>query len=237
MKKLSRYILVVISVLCLLLCSSCSGLELTPEMEECIEIYTAAVDKAEQAASGKITVTSVAEDNAIEFKTTESVIVFSYTVSDGKVSFERVDTVDGAESAKYSCDGTTVNSYEDGAWVDKTEENTAFLSADTNPLTTLSLFRVDNDKKIRTDYLSDIQRRTEDGFTVIDFILKDSSVSTVLGYTKADGIVRQSAGHTRSYYIDSEGELCKIVINAVQQVLNNGEAGEYKTSMTVTIER
>ena len=74
-------------------------------------------------------------------------------------------------------------------------------------------------------------------YTVITFTLNDKSVSTVLSYTKAKGIVRESAGHTRSYYIDSEGNLCKIQIDAAQKIASNGETNDYTTSITVDIKR
>ena len=229
----------VLIVCCLLLCTSCSSFKFSPETEAYRDEYLEAVEKAENAASGEITVSSLLVDEAIEFKTTESRIDFKYTVENKKVLFEREDYLDGELSAKYKSDGKIVESFDLSSekWVDKTEENAVFLSADKNPLTTLSLFRVDNNNKVKTSYLSDVKKRTEGEYSVIEFVLNDKSVSTVLGYTKADGIVRNSAGHVRSYYINSDGELCRIVIKALQDVINNGKQGKYDSTMTVEIKR
>lgn len=111
-----------------------------------------------------------------------------------------------------------------------------FWSAQTNPLTTLSLFRVDSKYKVRTDYMTDIKYNSvpdENGYTSVEFTLKDSTVSDILDYNKARGIVRRSAGHTRTYYIDSSGYIAKIVVLTNQVVFNNGKEGSYNTEMTV----
>lgn len=217
---------------------SCSSLKITEEIQSAIDLYTEAVKLSETRTSGNIKVTSVLQDSAIEFKTTESVIDFTFETDNGAVSFERTDTLNGEESAKYTCDGNTVKfyNYETNEWEDKTEQNRDFLTADTNPLITLSLFRVDSKYKIRKDYMTDIKSYEKDGFTVVEFVLKDSTVSDVLKYYKADGIVRKSAGHTRSYYIDSEGYIVKVVVSTVQIMISNGKEGLYTTEMTVICE-
>ena len=226
-------------IACMCLCTSCSSFKFSPETEGYRDEYLNAVAKAEKAISGEIKVTSVLVDEAIEFKTTESIIDYKYSINDGKVVFEREDYVDGKLSSKFESDGNSVKQFDltDEKWVDKTEENAVFLLADKNPFATLSLFRVDNNKKVKTSYLSDVRKRTDGEYTVIEFVLNDKSVSTVLGYTKADGIVRNSAGHTRSYFINSDGDLCKIVIEANQDVINNGKQGKYNSLMTVEIKR
>lgn len=229
-------------IICFILClglllsfTSCSSLKVTEEIQTAIDLYTEAVKKSENRQSGNINVVSVAEDSAIEFKTTESVINCDFTVSNGKVIYERTDTLNGVESAKYTCDGETVKSfnYDTEVWEDKTEQNANFIDASTNPLVTLYLFRVDSNYKIRTDYMTDIKSYEEDGLTAVEFTLKDSTVSDVLQYYKADGIVRQSAGHTRTYYINGEGYIEKIVVSTVQLLYSNGKEGSYKTEMTV----
>ena len=119
------------------------------------------------------------------------------------------------------------------SWIDETEDNKSYMSSGSNPLTSLSLFRIDSKLKIKTDYLTDIKQYESGDFTVVEFTLKDSTVSVVLSYYKADGIVRKSAGHTRSYFIDSDGYISKIIISTTQKMYSNGEEGTYNTEMVV----
>ena len=240
MSRIFKKIICVLLILCFsLLFSSCSGLKLTPEMEESIEIYKEAVSKALKAKKGSIRVVSYIDDDAIEFKTTETTIDFSYVVSGNKVKFDRNDSLNGEDAEVYRCDGKKIEVYdrEEDKWFDDTEKNKDYLDAKKNPLVTLTLFRVDNDLKINTSHLSDIKRSRDGDYTVITFTLNDKSVSTVLSYTKAKGIVRESAGHTRSYYIDKDNNLCKIKIDAVQKISSNGKVNNYTSSITVDIER
>jgi len=233
----SKLLLFLLIAICLISMSSCSGLKITPEIQATIDKYISAVSSFAENESGTVKITTVQEDKAIEFKTTESVIDYNYTVADQKVSFERKDYLDGKENASYKCDGNSVLMYDYSAedWVDKTKENSVFLSSKNNPITTLSLFRVDSKYKVKAKNFTEITESTEGDYTVIKFSLDDSTVSTVLSYNKADGIVRTSAGHTRSYYLDSDGNIKKIVIEALQNVVNNGNEGSYKSAITVEI--
>lgn len=230
-----RFFCFIMCFVILLGISSCSSLKVTEEIQTAIDLYTEAVKKSETRQSGNINVISIAEDSAIEFKTTESVIDCDYKVDNGKVIYERTDTLNGEESAKYTCDGVNVKAYnyDTEVWEDKTEQNADFIDASTNPLVTLSLFRVDSNYKIRTDYMTDIKSYETDGLTAVEFTLKDSTVSDVLQYYKADGIVRQSAGHTRTYFINDDGYIEKIIVSTVQLLYSNGKEGSYKTEMTV----
>lgn len=235
MKHFSKIILVIIVVISLFSLSSCSDLKITDEMQVAIDEYIAAIKKSQTRIDGEVFVSSIADDQAIEFKTTKSTIDCSYSSKDGKVTFERTDTLDGRENAKYSCDGTIVNSYnyETEAWEDKTSENKDFLSVDTNPFITMTLFRVDSKYKIDTGHLSNILSYTEDEFRVVEFVLKNSSISEVMSYNKADGIVRESTGNSRKYYIDKDGYIAKIEITTVQTMRSNGKEGTYTTEMIV----
>ncbi len=232
MKKFLAFIICITTVF--FLCS-CDNLKITNEMQIAIDLYKSAVEKSKQKSEGNISVTSVAVDSAIEFKTTKSEIDFIYTVDDNAVSFERSDRLNGKEIAKYKCNGTEVFSYnyETSNWDEKTEQNKEFMSASENPFITLSLFRVDTNGKMRMDYMENIRNYKEGEYTVVEFTLDDSTVSNVLQYYKADGIVRKSAGHTRTYYIDSDGYIAKIVVATVQLMYTNGEEGSYSTEMTV----
>ena len=229
----------IISVSVLILLSSCSSLKITEHMQEGIDVYTEAVTKSESREEGTVSVLSVVDDNAIEFKHTESLIECDYTVSEGKVNFSRTDYLNGEMTLQYQCDGNTVMCLDKktNEWTDKTEENYSFISPQTNPLITLSLFRVDSNKKINTNHITDIQYNStpdQDGNVTVQFTLKNSTITDIMGYNKVKGIVRNSAGHVRTYYIDSDGYISKIVISAVQKIYNNGKEGYYTTEMTVT---
>lgn len=218
-----------------MLTCSCSDLKITEDMQKAIDVYTQAVAQSETRSEGKVVFNSVTDDKALEFKRTQTTVNFEYTVKDGKVSFTRTDLLDGTESAKYQSNGSTVEKfdYSNSTWIDATEENKDLLTASSNPFITLSLFRVDNKLRLRTDYLKDITMTDENDVKVVTFTLKDSTVSDVLAFYKADGIVRESAGHTRKYYINSKGYIEKIIINTTQQIITNGTAGDYVTEMIV----
>ncbi len=224
----------------LLLCS-CSGLKVTEQMQAGIDLYTKAVENTEGKTSGKVSVTSVIKDNAIEFKNSESLIEYEYTVKDGAVLFTRTDYIDGVKDCEYVSDGITVKkkTEQSSEWEDVTEDNKIYLSPETNPLSTLSFFRVDSKHRIRTDYMTDIVYNSapdENGCQSVKFTLKDSTVTDVLSYNKVKGIVRNSAGHTREYFIDESGNIAKVVISTAQQVFNNGKEGSYTTDITVVCE-
>lgn len=238
MKKIIKSLSVFLSFSFIFACFSCSSLKITEEMQQAMDKYSEAVALSETKTSGKVTFSSVIDDKALEFKTTKTTVSYEYEVVEGNVSFTRVDTVDGVENVKYISDGVSVQKYDykSGEWSDATEENKDYLSASKNPFVTLSLFRVDSKQKIRTDYLTDIVMTQTDGVTAVSFKLKDSTVSDVLGFYKADGIVRKSAGHDRTYYINSDGYIEKIVISTVQDIISNGEVGKYTTEMTVICE-
>lgn len=241
MNYLKKTTLLIFAVLIISSLSSCFGLKLTDEMQQGIDAYLEAVSKSECRTEGKIKVTSVSDDTAIEFNSTESIIECEYKVKNNTVIYTRTDFLNGEKAAEYKCDGQKVMYREKDSdeWIDKTEENAAFISPETNPLTTLALFRVDSNKKVRTDYMTDIKYNSspdENGYTSVEFTLKDSTVSDILKYNKVKGIVRSSAGHTRTYYIDSEGYISKIEVSTVQKILNNGKEGYYSTEMTVLCE-
>lgn len=234
---MKRFISFFIIILMLLSLCSCYGLKVTPEIEGYIEQYKKAVDSTTEKQHGKVKVTSVNTDNAINFNTTTSVIEFEYTIDNDRVLFNRNDYLNGELGAVYICDGKKISVQNgiENEFKDVTEQNKTFLSKDKNPFISLTLFRVDSNGKIDNSVLKDVKQYAEDGYSVIEFELSDKAVSTVLGYTKADGVVRKSSGHTRKYYVNENSEICKIQIDANQKIISNGVEGEYITTMTVEI--
>lgn len=133
--------------------------------------------------------TSVADDSAIEFKRTESVIEFDYTVEDGKVVYTRSDFIDGVKTAEYSCDGQQVMCRETAATGRiKRRKARIFSHRRQILLQRCPIFRVDSKKRVRTEYMTDIKydpAPDKDGYTSVEFTLKDSTVSDILGYNKS----------------------------------------------------
>ena len=237
MKKI-KLIFVSFCTILLLIISGCSSLEITDEMRSAMDLYKQAVSLTEQKNTGTVKFESITDDNALEFKKTSTSVHFNFEVVDGTVKFDRTDYTDGSEVAKYVSDGTSVKSYDYNAdvWNDVTELHSDFLKPQSNPFITLNLFRIDNKLRIREDYLTDIKTYTENELTVVEFKLKDKTVSDVFDFYKADGIVRESAGHTRSYYINDLGIIEKVIIKTSQEVISNGVSGNYDTLMTVICE-
>ena len=222
---------VIILLILIIPLSGCSGLKVTPQMQEGIDAYLAAINAAASRTSGKVVVDMLIDDQAVEFQKKEDVIVFDYRVEDGKVIFSRTESQDGVLLASYECDGETVRRLSSGEETDVTEGFESYLSAATNPLVTLSLFRVDSKNRIRTDMLENIEYT---GGSTVKFTLKNSAVDTVLGYTKAKGIVRKSGSQSYTYTI-SEGMVTAIVVDSEQVFYSNGKEGNYKITINVTI--
>lgn len=240
MKKIRTLLFCIIGVLFITLLGGCSNFDDTPESNAALDVYIEAIKKSLERKNGCARITVTSSDDIIEKTESETEIVFQYTINDeGLVSFDREDFTNGEYTARYRADGYKVESFdfETNQWVDCTEENKPYLSEKTNSITTMQLFRVDNNLKINKRFLSTAsQSDWENGGKCIKIVLDDEQISKVMDLYEAKGYIRKSAGQTREYYINGDGIVSMIKINTTQQIQHNSEFGNVVNSMTITYE-
>ncbi len=238
MKKLFSAL---IAVMMLVSMSGCNLLdddfEDTPETDAAFEAYEAAIRKSVAHQSGQIKVTTENTDT-IEATETLGTIDYSYSTDDeGRVSFERIDHTDGKLVASYYGDGKAAfqKNLETGEWVDMTEGLASFLNAEENTMNSLALFRIDNDFSYSKRFYESIELKESDGEQVITVVLKNSEITEMMSYSDEREIQREMSSQIRSYYVNKEGSVYKIVIDSVQNVVYQGEKGVLSSLMTVDI--
>ena len=219
----------------LLLASGCNTFKDTPETDAAFSAYEAAIRKAVEHRKGSI---SVVTQNKDTIDNTESlgVIEYSFTTDEaGKVSFERNDFTNGEPVAAYYADGSAAYqmNMETGEWVDVTEDSKDMLTHGTNYMNTLSLFRIDNHFRYSKHFYESVTLEQQGEEQVVVFTLKNKAVSKMFSFSDEKPIRRTMAGHTRSYHLNAEGELYKIVIDTKQDVVYKGAEGTLTNRITV----
>ncbi len=235
MKKILA--LLMAAVLLLGLCA-CSSFKDTPETKAAFDAYEAAIKQSIAHRSGIITVVTKNTDTIEE---TESLGVIEYTFKtneENKVSFERNDYTDGEPVASYYGDGKAAFQMDmaAGEWVDVTEESASMLEHDKNYMNTLSLFRIDNNFRYSKQFFESVTMKEAEGEKVITFTLKNSEVTKMLSYTDEREIQRTMSGQYRSYYVNEAGDVYKIVIDTVQDVVYKGKEGKLTSVITVNLD-
>jgi len=230
------YVLLMIALL-LGLCS-CNTFKDTPETDAAFAAYEAAVRQTIAHKKGSMTVETKNKDS-IENKETLGVIDYDFTTDEeGKVSFERKDYTDGMLMASYYGDG--VKAYqmdlETDKWVDVTEDSKDMLTHETNYMNTLSLFRIDNNFRYSKHFYESLTMTEEGGKKVITFTLKSSSVTKMFEFSDETGIRRNMASQTRTYYVDETGDIEKIVIDTMQDILYKGTQGTLSNVITINVD-
>lgn len=230
------YVLLLIALMLGL--SSCNTFKDTPETEAAFDAYEAAVRQSIAHKKGSIIVETKNKDT-IEKTETLGVIDYDY-VTDGedRVSFERKDYTDGALVASYYGDGSKAfqMELETEKWVDVTEDSKAMLDHNKNYMNTLSLFRIDNQFRYSKHFYESLTMTEEEGKKVIVFTLKSSAVTKMFEFSDEREIRRNMAGQTRTYYINEDGDLEKIVIDTLQDVVYKGNEGQLANTITVTMD-
>lgn len=236
MKRIIAFLL--LAVMMLGLCS-CSTFEDTPETDAAFAAYEAALKQTVSRNSGSVSVETVNKDT---LAATESVGIIEYsfvTNEERRVSFERNDYTNGELVASYYGDGSKAYQMDltTDQWVDVTADSAAMLVHETNYMNTLSLFRVDNNFRYSKRYLESLKMEdTEDGGKVVIFTLKSSALNEMFAYLDARKLKREMTHQTRSYYIDPQGDLFKIVIDSSQNVSLDGKEGVLSNVINVLVD-
>ena len=238
MRKLLTLIMAMLFIVSL---SSCSllddGFEDTPETDAAFAAYEAAIKASIAHDRGTIKIKTENVDT-IEKTETVGTIDYSYTTdADGRVSFERTDHTDGKLVASYYGDGEKAfqMDMDTNEWVDMTEGLSSFLDAETNTMNNLALFRIDNEFEYSKRFYESIELEKAEGEQVITVVMKNSEITEMMSYTDEREIQREMASQTRTYYIDGNGSVYKIVVDSVQNLTYKGEEGILSSLMTVDI--
>lgn len=224
-------------VLLLGLCS-CNTFQDTPETQAAFDAYEAAVKQSIAHKKGSITVETKNKDT-IENTESLGVIDYDFTTDEkGKVSFERRDYTDGALVASYYGDGAKAYQMdmETEQWLDVTKDSKEMLDHDTNYMNTLSLFRIDNQFRYSKHFYESLTMTEEAGKKTIVFTLKSKAVTKMFEFSDEREIRRNMAGQTRTYYVSDSGDLEKIVIDTLQDVVYKGKEGQLANTITVTMD-
>lgn len=235
MKKILSVLMLIVMLLGL---CSCDQFEDTPETDAAFAAYEAAITQTVLRKSGSVSVQTVNKDTMEE---TENIGVIEYNFStdeESRVTFDRNDYTNGELVASYYGDGEKAYQMDltTDQWVDVTESSAAMLNHETNYMNTLSLFRIDNGFRYSKRFFESVTMSNgEDGGKIVTFTLKNSVVNDMFSYTDDRSLRREQAHQSRSYYINSQGDLYKIVIDSTQNVSYEGKSGTLSNLITVLV--
>lgn len=217
--------------------AGCGGLKETPETDAAFDAYEAAIRQSIAHKKGHISVLTENVDTVIEKKSTVGVIEYEFsTDAENRVSFTREDYTDGVPVASYKGDGKKAYQLDKatGEWKDVTEESAEFLVHDTNYMNTLSLFRIDSNFNYSTYFLEELVMEEKDGEKVIKFTLANDAVTDMMEFSDSREISREMASQTRTYYVNKEGDISKIIIDTLQNIRYEGKEGTLSSKLTIT---
>lgn len=217
---------------------SCNTFQDTPETDAAFDAYEAAIRQSIEHKKGSMTVLTENKDT-IEDTESLGVIEYSYTTDENnKVSFERNDYTNGELVASYYGDGTAAYQMDltTEEWVDVTEDSAAMLDHEDNYMNSLSLFRIDNKFRYSKHFYESVTMEEAEGEKVITFTLKNSAVTKMLSYSDEREIKRNMSSQHRTYYVNEAGNVYKIVIDTVQEVVYKGAEGTLTNVITVNID-
>lgn len=217
---------------------SCNTFQDTPETDAAFAAYEAAISQSIGHKKGSMTVLTENKDT-VEDTESLGVIEYTYTTDENnKVSFERNDYTNGELVASYYGDGTAAYQMDlsSGDWVDVTENSEEMLDHDENYMNSLSLFRIDNKFRYSKHFYESVTLEESGAEKVITFTLKNSAVTKMLSYSDEREIKRNMTGQYRSYYVNEAGDVYKIVIDTVQEIVYQGTEGTLSNVITVNLD-
>lgn len=232
MKKYRGCLLIL--ALCVLL-SGCDtpGYTKTEQTEKAIADYISAVQAVENTKTGEISISIRCNDTVINKSDVTETYLYKYTV-DGE----------GAERFNYICynaDGSLQNEIkttEDGSVINALSGEPekgydTYLDHSKNPISSLQLFRMDANYKLRHSTISSITGESSDGKTVITVIF-DGNKLTDLSIKNTKGIRRRIVEHKRVYTI-TDGKISSISIYDMEHAQSGQETGTIETTTEVEI--
>ena len=215
----------------LLLFTGCAGAgyEKTDATEAAKNAYIAAVQKNTDQTAGHYDVKIVCDDTAIQHKKSSERYTYDYTVDESGgesfvyTSFDENGTVTDKYETKdgkvYAADGT------------ESKEFGNYLSHKTNPISRLTLFRMDANFKFHEASISEIRMEEKDGKKVITVVFHPDKL-TSLSIKNTSKLKRIITSHTRTYTVE-DGFLTAIHIHDEENAVYEGEKGTIVTDTYV----
>ena len=235
---MKKFLMILLAFVLLLALCSCDTFEDTPETEAAFDAYEASIRQSIAHKTGAITVVTNNKDT-LEDTETLGVIEYSYSTDDAnKVSFERKDYTNGELVASYYGDGAAAYQMDlsTDEWVDVTEESASMLEHESNYMNMLTLFRIDNNFRYSKQFFESLTMEEAEVENVNTFTQKNDAVTEMMSYTDEKELRREMASQYRSYYVNAEGNVYKIVIDTEQNVEYKGTAGTLTNLITVHID-
>ena len=221
-------------IIALSLCGcSHAGYEQTETTEAALEAYYAAIRESVAQREGEITISIRLEDTVVNQKTSTETYHYDYKVSD-----------DGSEWFDYKCYDDTkklISHYQvqDGSTVQNMIKEevqadfTSYLRHNTNPISTLQMFRMDANFKVRHDTISAITMEQQGDQTLVKVSFHGDKLT---GQTikSEGGLNRTVISHERTYTIQN-GRIIRIEIYDRENAQYDGRTGVMNTDTVVEV--
>lgn len=232
MKKILCF-LSALSVLALAGCNYAPGYEQTEATEAALTAYYEAVSASTSQTAGQISINITCEDTVVNKATTGERYEYTYTVDeDGGEIFDYRGYNDANELTAHYASG------EDGAVYDKltdltTESLDSYKVHANNPISTLTMFRMDSNYKVYDHTISSIEMTEQEEQTVITVEFHADRL-TELSIQNTGGLNRTITSHRRVYTI-REGRIARIEIYDRENAMYEGEKGYINTDTVVEV--
>lgn len=213
-------------------CSNTPGYEQTPETEKALETYYAAVKESVAQTEGTVVIDIRMKDTVVSKKDSTEKYEYSYSVSDGKESFDYLCKDDEGKLISH------VATNEEGRVIDlltgeETSDFNGYFNHQKNPISTLQLFRMDSNYKVQDSTISAIKMEQTEGDTLIKVSFHPDKL-TGLSIKNTNGLNRNITSHERIYTI-REGKIAKIEIYDRENAHYQNETGTIDTDTIVEV--
>ena len=230
---MKRFLCIIFAAVLLLCGCDKPSYQKTPETEKALETYLSAVRQSVAQTSGSFRVNITCDDSVVQKKKTEECYTYNYTVNE-----------DGSERFTYTAldsAGKVINEYktnEAGEVIhvqtgEKTEDFNNYLKHSTNPISNMTLFRMDANFEFRHSIISDIKEEQTDNTTVISVTFEPKKL-TALTIKNSNGLARTITAHERRYVIQN-GKITEIFISDRENATYKGEKGTIETQAHVEV--
>ncbi len=229
---MKRFLWILLAAALLLCGCDKAGYTQTEQTEAALERYLSAVEQSTAQTTGVFRISVECEDNVVQKKTTHESYVYQFSVDEGGNEQFTYTALDEA--------GKTIHTYKttaDGV-VDETgapsEDYQKFLKHATNPISNMTLFRMDADGKFRRSIIADVAL-TQSGDDQVLSVRFHPDKLTDLAVKSAGGLRRTVTRHERKYTM-RDGKIAAIDILDLEEGTYNKEKGTIRTTTHVEVE-
>lgn len=216
-----------------LLLSACNkpGYTQTPETEQALETYYSAVRESVAQTGGSIDISIHLKDTVVAKKDSTERYQYIYSVNENKENFDYrcFDDKDKLTAHFATADGDVINKLTG----EKATNFAAYQNHNSNPISTLKLFRMDANYKVQDNTISSITMEETQDATLITVTFHGDKL-TNLAIKSEGGLQRTVTSHTRTYTI-RDGKISKIEIADRESAQYQNESGTMDTDTVVEI--